>query len=303
MSVTKMYVTDDDRDTIVWVQDHGGIEGLSRLFQDADNRRVELCAALGIDLDKGWSEAMAAMRLRLMPEGYEWPTVDGRKVDFKTSYQPSLGVLEAVSIYNNGACEVMSHDGIIKPVSEIHVVATAADGEPLEAGQTVWHVVTGREYTVRSCTNGGAHLSRGGKPAGYCRAEYLTHQRPVLGADGVPIETCQKMWRVRNGEEVRVSQIDRGEHPIITYIGEDGLTHEITPDGLTHTKPEPPKRFCRDCAHWQKDPTADKMGVCWFFYHEYEGQDCYSARLSDIGACEEFMPSARALAERERDKS
>lgn len=57
---------------------------------------------------------------------------------------------------------------------------------------------------------------------------------------------------------------------------------------------------CRDCVHWQKDPTADNIGVCWFLYHEYEGQDCYSARLSDIDACEEFMPSARALAERER---
>ena len=64
-------------------------------------------------------------------------------------------------------------------------------------------------------------------------------------------------------------------------------------------KAEPPKR-CRDCAHWQKDPTADNMGVCWFFYHEYEGEDCYAARRADIGACEEFMPSAKALAERER---
>lgn len=62
----------DERDAIAWVREHGGIEGLSRLFQDADNRRVELCAALGIDLGKGWSEAMAAMCLRLMPEGMEW---------------------------------------------------------------------------------------------------------------------------------------------------------------------------------------------------------------------------------------
>ena len=57
---------------------------------------------------------------------------------------------------------------------------------------------------------------------------------------------------------------------------------------------------CRDCAHWQKDPTADNMGVCWFFYHEHEGQDCYAARRADIGACEEFMPRTSALAERER---
>lgn len=56
---------------------------------------------------------------------------------------------------------------------------------------------------------------------------------------------------------------------------------------------------CRDCAHWQKDPTADNMGVCWFFYHEHEGQDCYAARRADICVCEEFMPRAKALAERD----
>ena len=66
----------DDREAIAWVRERGGIEELRRMFQDADNRRVELCGALGIDLDKGWSEAMAAMRLRLMPEGMEWPRTD-----------------------------------------------------------------------------------------------------------------------------------------------------------------------------------------------------------------------------------
>lgn len=62
----------EDHEAAAWVREHGGIEALRRMFQDADNRRVELCGALGIDLDKGWSEAMAAMRLRLMPEGMEW---------------------------------------------------------------------------------------------------------------------------------------------------------------------------------------------------------------------------------------
>ena len=63
----------DEREIIAWVRDHGGLEEVRRMFQDADSRRVELCAALDIDLDKGWSEAMAAMRIRLMPEGCEWP--------------------------------------------------------------------------------------------------------------------------------------------------------------------------------------------------------------------------------------
>ena len=54
----------------------------------------------------------------------------------------------------------------------------AADGLPLRVGDTVYHVDTGIEYSVRSTTNGGAHLSRGDKPGGYCRADYITHERP-----------------------------------------------------------------------------------------------------------------------------
>ena len=53
-----------------------GLEKLRELAeaikQDADNRRIELCSSLGIDLETGWADAMAAMRRRLMPEGMEW---------------------------------------------------------------------------------------------------------------------------------------------------------------------------------------------------------------------------------------
>lgn len=166
---------------------------------------------------------------RLMPEGYKWPTVDGRKVDFKTSYQPNLGVLEAVSIYNNGAVEVMGHDGIIKPVSEIHTAVPAADGEPLEAGQTVWHIDTGDEFYVSSFFGGMVNVSdkKGG-----------------------------------------------------------GL--QLLPSQLTHVKPEPPKRLCRDCRHWQGDPSASHMGVCFNSYRERCCVDSYAAQLDYAEACEDF---------------
>ena len=54
----------------------------------------------------------------------------------------------------------------------------AADGKPLREGETVWHVNSGNEYIVRKLTRGGAQLSKGDKPGGYCRADYLTHERP-----------------------------------------------------------------------------------------------------------------------------
>lgn len=63
-------LSEDEREAIAWVREHGGLDAVEK---------------------------------RLMPEGMEWPTVDGKPVDFKTLYEPSPGVLEAVSIYNNGA--------------------------------------------------------------------------------------------------------------------------------------------------------------------------------------------------------
>ena len=147
-----------DHEALRWVRGHGGLDEVRRDFQDAYNRRTELCAALGIDLDTGWSDAMAELDRRLMPEGYEWPTVDGKPVDFVTGYEPSIGVLEAVSIYSNGACEVMGHDGIIKDVKEIHVVTPKvldADGDTWErieadAATFVGHV-TCRDMRRKRC--------------------------------------------------------------------------------------------------------------------------------------------------------
>ena len=94
---------------------------------------------------------------RLMPEGCEWPTVDGKPVDFVTGYEPSLGVLEAVSIYSNGACEVMGHDGIIKNVKEIHVATPKvldADGAEIRAKETVFDKNTGEELIVTGFEDG-----------------------------------------------------------------------------------------------------------------------------------------------------
>ena len=152
----------EDRDAIAWVREHGGlaevkeewnarsnlkrsletaqakVERQQRLIEFAQRKcheRLERIAAL--------NKTIAEMRPRLMPEGMEWPTVDGKPVDFVTGYEPSLGVLEAVSIYNNGACEVMGHDGIINSVTEIHISAPKvldADGVEIRVGDEVWDV-------------------------------------------------------------------------------------------------------------------------------------------------------------------
>ena len=228
-----------------------------------DNRRVELCAALGIDTDTGWSDAMAKMVKRLMPEGMEWPKyTDGSLVEIGDEVVgPDYGErfrVDTVTFHVNGftlreksgmihwyesddrferpAPKVLDADGVEIRVGDTvyllpgdwcdefpclgyhggeelevfslhadHVVGgigcrdtrrpkgtcypqpsqlthrtpvIAADGKPLEVGQTVYHIADGKEYTVEKLFEDGAMVTHDGITGGRCRAEYLTHERP-----------------------------------------------------------------------------------------------------------------------------
>lgn len=140
---------DDDREAIAWVREQGGLEAVkASIHQGAMGHGclLKIAHALGTSIYDGSDNADALLEKlseRLMPDGVEWPTVDGKPVDFVTGYEPSLGVLEAVSIYSNGACEVMSHDGIVKNATEIHVFkpkVVDADGVEIRVGDMVWVV-------------------------------------------------------------------------------------------------------------------------------------------------------------------
>ena len=52
----------EEREALRWVHGHGGLNEVRRDYQDAYNRRSEMCAALGVDDDMGWSDAMAGCR-------------------------------------------------------------------------------------------------------------------------------------------------------------------------------------------------------------------------------------------------
>lgn len=88
----------DEREAIAWVREHGGLDMVRRMFRDADSRRVELCGALSIDLDTGWSDAMAELDRRLMPEGCEWPRYEsGEPVRIGDAIVDGLGHAHEVS--------------------------------------------------------------------------------------------------------------------------------------------------------------------------------------------------------------
>ena len=266
-----------DGDALAWVEEHVGLERVKELLDwvvghcstkqqlDFDfwlSGRVMY--ELGFDEDRAdRDEVERRLLARLMPEGMAWPRFE---------------------------------DG--EPV-RIGDVAVLADNEP--------HEVESMEFFAdKSCK-----LKGKGTPwmNTIFKGQVAKRSAPkVLDADGVPIKVGDTVYpkypyeepdrQVESAEVVYVHRLGRIDIQA-KYATGMSFRQQVDAEQLTHTKPKSSKR-CRDCAHWQKDPTADKMGVCWFFYHEHEGQDCYPARLGDIGACEEFMPRASALAELER---
>lgn len=192
--------------------------------------------AISLALDCGGVEEI---KKRLMPEGMEWPKVDGKPIDFKTGYEPSLGVLEAVSIYSNGACEVMSHDGIVKSAIEIHIAAPKvldADGVEIREGDTVYSIGTGEPVTVY-CVEGGNPWF-GTTDGTIRRCSKFTHRAPVIAADGKPLLEGETVFTVNLGIEGVVERVERQESDTIVhvrFIGDNDCAMR-EPSDITHER-------------------------------------------------------------------
>ena len=246
-------VREEDREAAEWVRGHGGIEDLRRMFQDADSRRVELCGALGIDLDKGWSEAMAAMRLRLMPEGMEWPRYEsGELVLFGDEFINAKGnasTLRTIAIEDcrdalggavfwklgKGACAVTLENGerVKRPAPKV----LDADGVEIRVGDALYYTATGCKATVRGINPDGTIELDGHENRGW-RADLFAHRAPVLAADGRPLEVGQTVWHVGNGVEFTVIGLPKSvEYQAVKLRLDDGAVTGLDTDQLTHQRP------------------------------------------------------------------
>ena len=303
----------EQSDAIAWVRDHGGLDAVkarwegcvpaswlekakSRYERKRDNLKahaweLERKCAERRERIRELDKAIAEMRPRLMPEGMCWPMVDGKLVDFTTGYEPSLGVLEAVSIYSNGACEVMSHDGIIKNVKDIHVSKPKvldADGAEIRVGDTVYHVKDGSKMTVFGIEGEWIVVSVGGR----ARHDIVTHRAPVLAADGRPLREGETVWYRDHIDplEVRgISTTESGAQYVKAYNDYEGEVSAPAED-FTHDRPvadtwerleedagKNPFDYCKDVGH--------RLDTC-------ENSEAYKAR--------DLVRRCRALAERER---
>lgn len=257
-------VKSESMEALAFVEEHGGIEVIKeRLLETIPHAVYDRIYRRKHRRIRELENELEDMRGRLMPEGMEWPRFeDGELVGFGDEYVNANGnvsTLRTIVIKDcrdrlgggyywklgKGACAVVVKNGerIKRPP------VLAADGKPLEAGQTVYHIESGDEFTVTSvdAKSGDANLRWGydfEEKTGSCAAELLTHQRPVLDAGGVPIKKGDTVYGIETGNELVVDAfVEDGSHGPYTvdcHFAVGGEPNYYRPDKLTHTKPEPP---------------------------------------------------------------
>ena len=325
-----MFVTDEDREAAEWVRDHGGLDHVreewrSRVPYDryerrrqnllrhiaecetALGRRRESINAMNRRIDYLTCER-DELRKRAMPDGYEWPRYEsGEMVQIGDDVvgRFSVDAIKVRSIeFRDG--DTFLREGcktdrtiLVRPGERVKRPAVlAADGEPLEVGQTVWSVDSGTRYTVEKITDELIPIkcrSEMGSTVSLCPSQ-LTHQRPVLDADGVPIREGDTVWSVKYGTEYRVGEIrdttDDDDEPCkIIGCSNDELhiyCAYFPPDKLTHTKPE--------IDTWERLEEDACKGVCDYF-HAYKCDECEHV---EGGCCKnmarDLVRRAKALA-------
>ena len=279
---------EDEREAVAWVREHGGLDAVRRMFQDADSRRVELCGALDIDLDKGWSEAMAAMRRRLMPEGMEWLVEawprfeDGEPVRVGDEVMTSDGVIKVGELSlticdeEGGVTSIDFGERVKRPAPKV----LDADGVEIRVGDTVWpkYPDSDPRNAVESAEVVYVHrLGRVDVRAKYAtgmsfreqvNADQLTHRAPVLAADGKPLREGEAVYGVNTGYAYTVTGFnpttDEDGDPCVMVVckTESDRRVDVPSNCLTHERPQidswelleedaakNPFDYCKDVGH------------------------------------------------------
>lgn len=135
------------------------------------------------------------------------------------------------------------------------------DGKPVSKGETVYVTDSGIERTVKGF---GTKLCEGmdgwdGSPwvmfdnGSWMHARDLTHEHPVLGADGLPIKVGDTVYELGRDEVLKVYEVN--SQYVHTKTSSGGLWNNLTASYLTHTPPDtqqaidddatmPPSEYC-----------------------------------------------------------
>ena len=301
-------LSEEDREALWWVHSiDGGLDAASGRYREADYRRIELCSALCIDSDTGWSDAMAEMLRRLMPEGYEWPRYEsGEPVPIGGEFMGKDGkTYTAKQIQFIGKCFSLYDFCDRKPQFSgfygecvKRPAVLAADGEPLEVGQTVWLVDSfgkpNKEREVSEILRHDRDLSCTiiKFTDGYSTdCGNVTHERPVPDADGVPIHEGDTVWFVGGSEPAEVAYTITADasHPDEVVLKGYEDDWPVNADKLTHAKPEPPDT-------WERIEEDAKLAPGDYIEKHGRKTDLYAYEEMPI----DLVRRCKALAERER---
>ena len=223
-----------------------------------------VCKRLGLTDGTGNPEQdgviYGELEKRLMPVKMEWPRYEsGEPVPIGGEFMGKDGkTYTAKQIQFIGKCFSLYDFCDRKPQFNgfygervKHPAVLASDNKPLEVGQTVWGVEDGKEFKVVRplCSEGLTLLKYRTESGGYVytatEPERLTHQRPVLDADDVPIKEGDTLYGIGRTQHVFVVIGQpglgggNGRFKIVCHDVTDGVDCYCDPSLLTHTNPKP----------------------------------------------------------------
>ena len=268
----------DDRDAIAWVREHGGLDSVKELLgwvvgHCSTRQQLDFDFWLSgrVMHELGFEEDMAdrdeverRLLARLMPDGMEWPTVDGEPVvigERLVGYGSDDDGYEVVGVRPTcGWVLVKSYDHIHRdggPVilewdaSKCHRPAPKvldADGVEIRVGDEVYQM--GCKYRVSHLRGANGKVRIVYENSGrWVDPKTLTHRAPVLAADGKPLREGQTVWDENGDELVIVALEDGGQTVTCRYVdvGDAIPVHGMwSPSGLTHERPDSWERLEED---------------------------------------------------------
>ena len=143
-------VRSDAMEAWQWVREHGGLDRIQTMVATLGDTLNWIRERIGLDKDEvvDYDELLDALDRRLMPEGVEWPRYDtGEPVRIDGTIADELGrahEVTSVEVFDDAAALHWSPSEPEEFVWLVHgerarrPAVPAGDGEPLEAGQTVW---------------------------------------------------------------------------------------------------------------------------------------------------------------------
>lgn len=171
------------------------------------------------------------------------------------------------------------------------------DGKPVSKGETVYVIESGIERTARDF---GTKLCEGmdgwdGSPwvmfdnDSWMHARDLTHEHPVLGADGLPVKVGDAMWSLSGAGPLTVTSLhtddptpDGGDSPWAD-LDDDGLYSWIYAGSLTHTPPDTQERIDSDAAKVACNYFRNDGNYCEGCpVYDHKGLRCNEAMILDL---------------------